>query len=270
MNTVLKIALASAGLLAATQAAANITFYERDGFQGRTFTASKQVGNFERAGFNDRASSVIVSGERWEVCEGARFQGRCVVLRPGQYGSLSAMGLNDRVSSVRIVQRNSRIDDGRYAPAPVATHDYRRRNKERVFDAPVISARAVVGSSGQRCWMEREQVSERGSMNVPGALMGAVIGGILGHQIGSGRGNDVATVGGVVAGGAIGANVGRDGGNSRYAYGQDVQRCSGSPQDATPSYWDVTYRFRDQDHRVQMATAPGRTIRVNSQGEPRV
>ena len=129
---------------------------------------------------------------------------------------------------------------------------------------------AVMGTSGQRCWMEREQVSDRGSMNVPGALMGAVIGGILGHQVGSGRGNDAATVGGVVAGGAIGANVGRDGGNSRYAYGQDVQRCSGSPEDATPNYWDVTYRFRDRDHRVQMASPPGRTIRVNSQGEPRV
>lgn len=268
MNSMLKIALASAGLLAATQAAAGITFYERDGFQGRTFATDKQVGNFERTGFNDRASSVIVTGERWEVCESARFQGRCVVLRPGQYGSLSSMGLNDRVSSVRIVQRSARVDDNRYAPAPVATHDYRRRGKERVFDAPVVSARAVMGSSGQRCWMEREQVSERGALNVPGALMGAVIGGILGHQVGSGRGNDAATVGGAVAGGAIGANVGRN--DNRYAYGQDVQRCSGSPRDATPAYWDVTYRFKNQDHRVQMATAPGRTVRVNSQGEPRV
>ncbi len=60
MNTVLKSALTAAGLAIATQAAAQITFYEGEGFQGRTFTTKKQVGNFERSGFNDRASSVVV------------------------------------------------------------------------------------------------------------------------------------------------------------------------------------------------------------------
>src|SRR5688500_7033673 len=83
MNHVLRNALAVAGLVAATSAAANVTFYEQTGFAGRSFTTSKQVQNFERSGFNDRASSVVVSGERWEVCEDARFAGRCVVLRPG-------------------------------------------------------------------------------------------------------------------------------------------------------------------------------------------
>lgn len=267
MNTVLKIALATAGLLAATQAAASITFYERDGFQGRSFTASRQVGNFERAGFNDRASSVIVTGERWEVCDNARFQGRCVVLRPGQYGSLGAMGLNDRVSSARIVSRNARYGEDRYAPAPVVTQDYRRRGKERLFEAQVVSVRAVMGEREQRCWIEREEYArERGDVNVPGALMGAVIGGILGHQVGGGRGQDVATAGGAVAGAALGANVGRNGGRNGYG---DVRRCSERPRDSRPAYWDVTYRFRGQEHRVQMATAPGDTVRVNARGEPR-
>ena len=101
MNAILRNALAVAGVAIATQAAAQVTFYEREGFEGRSFTTEKQVGNFERYGFNDRASSVVVVGDRWEVCEDARFGGRCVVLRPGRYASLAAMGLNDRVSSVR-------------------------------------------------------------------------------------------------------------------------------------------------------------------------
>ena len=67
MNTILRTALAAAGLAVATQAAANITFFEHEGFQGRSFSTQKQVGNFERAGFNDRASSVVVLNERWEV-----------------------------------------------------------------------------------------------------------------------------------------------------------------------------------------------------------
>jgi uncharacterized protein YcfJ len=268
MNSVLRNSLAAAGLVFATQAAASITFYEREGFEGRSFTTARQLGNFERAGFNDRASSVVVSrGERWEVCEDARFDGRCVVLRPGNYPSLAAMGLNDRVSSTRIVNRSSRVEDNRYAPAPLVSEDYRRRGNERVYEAEVTSVRAVLGAPEQRCWVEREEFArERGNANVPGAIAGAVIGGILGHQIGGGRGQDVATAGGAVAGAAVGANVGRDG--NRYS-SQNVQRCSTVPNQGPPEFWDVTYNFRGQEHKVQMAAAPGRTIRVNAQGEPR-
>jgi uncharacterized protein (UPF0179 family) len=118
MNAMLKAALAMAAVAISAQAVAGPTFYEREDFQGRSFTAEQQVRNFERVGFNDRASSVVVSGERWEVCEDVRFSGRCVVLRPGRYPSLVAMGLNDRISSVRSVSRDTIIDNSRYAPDP--------------------------------------------------------------------------------------------------------------------------------------------------------
>ena len=113
MNAVLKIALAMAAMAISSQAAAGPIFYEREDFQGRSFTTEQQVGNFERMGFNDRASSAVVAGDRWEVCEDARFSGRCVVLRPGRYPSLAAMGLNNRISSVRDVSHNTRIENNR-------------------------------------------------------------------------------------------------------------------------------------------------------------
>ena len=93
------IGLALAG--AAATASAQVTFFEHDGFRGRSFTTDRSIGDFARLGFNDRASSVIVRSGRWELCDDARFGGRCVVLRPGRYASLSAMRMNDRVSSVR-------------------------------------------------------------------------------------------------------------------------------------------------------------------------
>ena len=192
MNSILKHALVAATLGISAQAMAQVTFYEREGFQGRSFTADRQVRNFERSGFNDRASSVVVRaerGERWEVCEDVRFSGRCVVLRPGNYPSLAAMGLNNQVSSVRQISRNVAIDENRYAPFPVAAYDARRRANERLFEARVTSVRAVVGPPEQRCWVEREAVAPSGGgANVPGAVLGAVIGGVLGHQIGGGRG----------------------------------------------------------------------------------
>jgi uncharacterized protein YcfJ len=265
MNPFLRSALVMAAVAVTAQAAAQVTFYERENFQGRSFTTDKQVGNFDRVGFNDRASSVVVMNDRWEICEDTRFNGRCVVLRPGRYPSLVAMGLNDRVSSVRDVSRNAQISDGRYAPAPVAVYDNRRRNNERLYEANVTSVRAVVGPPEQRCWVEQEQVQSRGAVNVPGAIVGAVVGGVLGHQIGGGRGNDVATVGGAVAGGAVGANVGR----GQQTQTQDVQRCENVASQARPDHWDVTYNFRGQEHRMQVTSPPGPTITVNDRGEPR-
>jgi len=275
MKAHLKLAALALGAALATHAGAQVTFYQDDNFGGRSFSADQPVDDFVRRGFNDRASSVRVVGEPWQVCEDADYGGRCVVLRPGRYPSLSAMGLENRLSSARVVRMSRRGgDDGRYGePQPVyrpdaqPVQDYRRRGGERLYEANVTMSRAVMGAPEQRCWVERTQVEpERNGANVPGAIAGALIGGILGHQVGGGFGKDVATAGGVVAGAAVGAQVGRGNGNGRT---QDVQRCANAPGQARPAYWDVSYRFRGQDHRVQMTQAPGATVTVNRQGEPR-
>ncbi|MDP2266304.1 MAG: beta/gamma crystallin-related protein [Thiobacillus sp.] len=269
MNVILRITLAAVGVALATQASARITVYEHQGFEGRSFATEKRVENFSRYGFNDRASSVEVLHDRWEVCEDVRFDGRCVVLRPGRYPSLAAMGLNNRISSVRAISPDTRIEDHHYAPAPVAVNEYRRRHNERLYEANVTSVHAVLGTPEQRCWVETEQIiEERRRVNVPGAIVGAVIGGILGHQVGGGRGQDIATAGGAVAGAAVGANVGRNSGGQQVS-SRDVQRCESVPSQARPDYWEVTYTFRGQVHHMQMSAPPGPTVTVNEQGEPR-
>jgi uncharacterized protein YcfJ len=88
---------------------------------------------------------------------------------------------------------------------------------------------------------------------------------VLGHQIGGGRGRDVATAGGAVAGALVGSNAGRNDGNS---YDRDVQRCTNATN-TTPAYWDVTYNYRGVEHRMQMSSPPGNTVAVNRNGEPR-
>ena len=266
MHKLLKTALAAVTMVAAAHVAAQVVFYEYENFEGRSFSTQNDIYNFARSGFNDRASSVVVLGDRREVCDDAGFRGHCVILREGRYPSLAAMGLNDRISSVRTISRHARIDEDRYAPPPIPVYDNRRRSNERLFEVEVTSVRAVVGPPQQRCWMEREEVQRRGEPNVGGAVVGALLGGVLGHQIGGGRGQDVATAGGAVAGAAVGANVGRGG----EVATQDVQRCTTEPSTARPAYWDVTYYFRGEEHRVQMTSPPGRTITVNRRGEPRV
>jgi uncharacterized protein YcfJ len=263
MNTLHKTTLALAASLLTCSAWAQITFYENDGFRGRAFTTSKPVRDFRSVGFNDRASSVVVQSGRWEVCEDSNFGGACVVLRPGSYTSLGAMGLNDQLSSVR--QSDQRRTSAPDAPEPMREPDYawRRRPNETIFQAPVSSVHAVMGAPNERCWVEREQVRGNDQPNAGRALLGAVLGGVIGHQIGGGSGKDLATVGGAVAGGVIGA---RSGGNDDSV--RDVRRCTTTPN-ATPAYWDVSYTFRGRAHQVQMASAPGASITVNRDGEPR-
>jgi uncharacterized protein YcfJ len=267
MKWKLKSVLGGAALILASQAMAQVTFYEGEGFRGRAFTTDRRVGDFGRYGFNDRASSVVVDRGRWEVCEHSRFEGRCVVLRRGSYESLRSMGMENRISSVRPLDERRRYDNE--APEPVAApnYEFRRRPSEKIFEAPVTSVRAVVGPPNQRCWVERQQVSPGGQANVGGAVVGGLIGGILGHQVGKGSGRDAATVGGAVAGAAIGANTG--GGSTSGPGYSDVQRCE-NVASTTPAYWDVTYMFRGMEHRVQMSAPPGQTIPVNGNGEPRM
>jgi hypothetical protein len=187
----LKPVLAAAALVASAGASAQITFYEGEGFRGRAFTTDRPVRDMERQGFNDRAASVVVDRGRWEVCENARFDGRCVVLRRGSYESLREAGLSRSISSVRPFDERSRYE----AEPPLQGMDrpnyaYRQRPDERTFEAPVRSVRAVVGTPEQRCWMERQEVQqERRELNPAGGVIGGIIGGILGHQVGSGSGN---------------------------------------------------------------------------------
>lgn len=266
MNKTMKIAVAAAAMGMATQALAQITFYEADGWRGRAYSANGQVRDLSRAGFNDRASSVVVDRGQWEVCEDANFRGQCMVLRRGSYETLSGMGLNNRISSVRPVKGRDRYDNE--APPPLAqpSYEWRRRPSERIVEVPVRSVHAVVGTPEQRCWVERQQVNEPSRPNAGGVIAGALIGGILGHQVGGGTGRDIATAGGAIAGAAIGNNVA----NQNNSYSRDVRRCE-TVSNQRPEYWDVTYDYRGVQHRVQMSAPPGRTVAVNSKtGEPRM
>lgn len=260
MSISFKAAVGVAGLVAATTAAAQVTLYSHEDFHGQQFTANGTVRNMDRIGFNDRASSVVVNGGEWQVCEDAYFNGRCVILRPGEYPSLDRIGLSNEISSIRPVEGRYGSNDDRRAYVAQGYGDARRSN-ERLFEAPVTSVRAVVGGPEQRCWVERDEY--RGEPNVPGAIAGAVIGGVLGNQIGHGSGRGLATAGGAIAGGALGSSIG--GGSSG-----DVEHCRTVGRYDHPDYWDVTYSFRGEPHRVQMSSPPGSTITVDADGNPAV
>ncbi len=242
-----------------------VTFYENDNFQGRSFNATSDINNFRRYGFNDRASSVVVLGDRWEACEDVEFHGRCIYLRPGRYPNLGAMGMNDRVSSVRLLMPGQRVDESRWAPVAPPAYDYRARPQEPIYTAPVTYSHAVYANGGQHCWVDHQQVpADKQRNQVAGAAIGGILGGVLGHQVGGDRTGTIAgALGGAVLGGLIGNNV-----NSNVAV-RDVQRCEPNQTQGPIQYWDTAYTYRGVEHHVQTTTDPGPVINVNANGEPR-
>jgi hypothetical protein len=92
--------------------------YEHGDFQGRSVRVNRDAETLDFAGFNDRASSIVVNAGRWQVCSDAQFRGNCRVLPPGQYPNLAAMGLNDRVTSLRLVGPGRQVQRDEYAPLP--------------------------------------------------------------------------------------------------------------------------------------------------------
>jgi uncharacterized protein YcfJ len=264
---IIKAAFAVSALVLASQAMAQVVLYEREGFRGRSVVVNAEMRNVERRALGDTAASAVVERGRWEVCERPRFQGRCAVLRRGDYPDLRNTGLQWDIASVRPAREGRRYD---LEPQATAGQDYayRRRASERTREVPIRDVRAIMGAANQRCWVERQAVpAANTNANVGGAIAGAIIGGILGHQVGGGSGKDLATGAGVVGGAVIGNRVA--GGSAPGYATQDVQKCE--TVQGAPAYYEVTYNFRGTPHTVQMSAPPaGNTIIVNERGEPRM
>ena len=99
---------------------------------------------------------------------------------------------------------------------------------------------------------------------IAGKVIGAVAGGVLGHQVGGGNGKKVATVAGAVAGGYAGDKVQ---GNMQKGdtYTTVEQRCKTTyetREDITG--YDVVYRLENKESSVKMSYDPGNKIPVEN------
>ncbi|HUQ27096.1 MAG TPA: glycine zipper 2TM domain-containing protein [Usitatibacter sp.] len=153
-----------------------------------------------------------------------------------------------------------------------------------VDSAPVLSARPITESTPvnrEECWSEQRRGYEerrvtRQSDGAPvgaGTVLGAIIGGVAGHQVGGGRGKDAATVGGAVVGGLIGNQVDREQGRvgpgsetvqvERRPVTREVERCR-TVQEVrqVPVGYDVRYRYGGREFVTRLPYDPGRRIRL--------
>jgi uncharacterized protein YcfJ len=143
-----------------------------------------------------------------------------------------------------------------------------------VYDyAHVISSKPVVryvtvSTPVRECWddVEYYTVDQRPPGVGGRTLAGAIIGGVIGHQFGSGHGNDAATVAGTLIGASIGnRSAYRNGSYGPVQYSRPVKRCDTQyreQQEERIDGYDVVYRYNGQKYATRMPYDPGRTIRV--------
>ncbi|MEB2347408.1 MAG: glycine zipper 2TM domain-containing protein [Comamonadaceae bacterium] len=97
--------------------------------------------------------------------------------------------------------------------------------------------------------------------NGAGAVIGAIAGGILGHTVGGGGGQALATGIGAIGGAIVGDSLE----GSRGGY-QTVQRCTTQTRYDTQTLgYDVVYEYAGRQYSVRTQTDPGQWIPVTVQ-----
>lgn len=119
----------------------------------------------------------------------------------------------------------------------------------------------------QECWDERQYAPTR--VNGGSTVIGAIIGGVIGHQFGSGHGRDATTVLGALIGGSLAqkAAIRRAEREGRYEARESyiVQRCKTSydyREEERIDGYDVTYRYKGDTYLTRMPNDPGKRIRL--------
>lgn len=117
----------------------------------------------------------------------------------------------------------------------------------------------------EECYEENVRYREpSGGDPTGGTVIGAIVGGVLGNQVGGGSGRRAATVAGAVIGGAVGNNVDRNNGSGR-TYDGTERRCRrvdrGYDEQRIVGY-DVEYRYRGEVYMSRLDYDPGDRLRV--------
>ncbi|MCJ1885564.1 glycine zipper 2TM domain-containing protein [Pseudomonas sp. LA21] len=101
---------------------------------------------------------------------------------------------------------------------------------------------------------------------IAGTAIGAIAGGLLGNQIGSGNGRKIATVAGAIGGGYAGNKV-QEGMQERDTYTTTETRCNtvNDTSDKVVGY-DVKYLLDGKPGQVRMDRDPGSQIPVDKSG----
>ncbi|MDX1406086.1 MAG: glycine zipper 2TM domain-containing protein [Woeseiaceae bacterium] len=150
-----------------------------------------------------------------------------------------------------------------------AVYDY-----ARVVSVEPVIRYVTVQTPVRECWedVHTYTTSHYNGNKAGKTLFGAIVGGVIGHQFGSGRGNDAATV----AGALIGAGVANS--RSRHEpdyyttrHSQPVRRCHTTYETHEEERIDgyhVIYAYHGRKYATRTPYDPGKKIRIRVDVRP--
>ena len=155
-------------------------------------------------------------------------------------------------------------------------HDksHQPRHKQFVY-AKVVNVKPIyreirVSTPVKQCWSEpvNNSKQDRYVNNPVGAtIAGGLMGGVIGHQFGKGRGNRFATVAGTV----IGATLGHDSSRGYYkkasfdrhtSYENHCKTTSRISYEQVVDSYSVSYRYKGKRYQTNMPYDPGKKIKL--------
>lgn len=116
----------------------------------------------------------------------------------------------------------------------------------------------------QECWQEDVVHRDSGGRSATPVVVGGILGGAVGHQIGKGRGRDIATVAGAILGASIGNDVRNR--NDREREWVSTENVCRDVVDYTEERqvvaYEVSYRYHGRRYVTEMDHDPGSRVRV--------
>lgn len=144
-------------------------------------------------------------------------------------------------------------------------------DQARVVDVRPVKELVRVAAPAQECWTQPvRHVQQTGPSTGAYTLSGAMIGGVLGNQIGKGDSRNAATVVGGVAGAVIDNSMAQSRQQTRV-YTTQEQQCQTVErfyEEERHVGYRVTYRYQGQEYTRTMPYDPGRTVRVRVSVDP--
>ena len=153
--------------------------------------------------------------------------------------------------------------------ADKAVYDY-----AKVLRVEPIVRYVTVTTPVKECWDDVETYATRhyNTGKAGKTLFGAIVGGVIGHQFGSGSGNDAATVAGSLLGAAIASDAARHEPNYHTTrYSRPVRRCETnyqSHEEERIDGYDVIYVYHGRKYATRTPYDPGKRIRIRVDVRP--
>ena len=166
------------------------------------------------------------------------------------------------------------------SPANASPKTYNHGRSKAVYDyARVLSVEPViryvtVTTPVKECWDDVQTYSTR--YYQPGragkTLFGAIVGGVIGHQFGSGHGNDAATIAGALLGAGIANTAARNApAYHTTRYSRPVRRCETnyqSHEEQRIDGYEVIYAYNGRKYGTTTPYDPGKRIRIRVDVSP--